>query len=157
SDAMRRWLFAHGVMPLYTPLGGSWVRAPQRSSAGLVAGLHRTWAYRCRRAALAWRSDPSGTSDGLPRSHPVVPDDERAARAIPGARQIGMQPGVALQALKEQTMVGPVGAARLSAARTGLTGGVGSHVDAQAACQGGLVHEQLLQVRKGPGARVPIG
>src|SRR5215468_8878831 len=67
-----------------------------------------------------------------------------------------MQPGVALLALKERTMVWPVGAAGVPAPRTGLTGG-GIHVDAQAACRGGLVREQLLPFRKGPVARVPIG
>ena len=68
-----------------------------------------------------------------------------------------MQPVVTLLAEEGQTMVRPVGAARVSAPRTGLTGVVGIHFDAQAACQDGLVREQLLQFRKGPLARVPIG
>src|SRR5260221_1089914 len=25
SDPMVRWMFSHGIMPLYTPLGGSWL------------------------------------------------------------------------------------------------------------------------------------
>src|SRR5215471_10028746 len=38
----------------------------ERSSAGLVAGLHRNAAYRCRRTALASRPSPSGTFDNCP-------------------------------------------------------------------------------------------
>src|SRR5215831_3814594 len=68
-----------------------------------------------------------------------------------------MQPVVALLARKEQTMLGPVGAARVATPRTGLVARVGIYFDAQAACQNGLVREQLLQFRKGPLARVPIG
>jgi hypothetical protein len=84
-------------------------------------------------------------------------DDQRSQRDIPGAHQIGMQPVVALLADKEQTMLRPVGSARVSTPRTGLAGVVSIHLDAPAACQGGLVHEQLLQFRKGPFARVSIG
>ena len=68
-----------------------------------------------------------------------------------------MQRVVALLARKEQTMLGPVGAARVAAPRTGLTGVIGIRFDSQAACHGRLVREQLLQFRKGPLARVPIG
>ena len=44
SWAIVRWLFAHGVMPLYTPLGGSWLNmaeALQRILVGrALAGQH---------------------------------------------------------------------------------------------------------------------
>ena len=36
SDAMRRWLFAHGSMPLYTPLGGSWLNMAESMQRILV-------------------------------------------------------------------------------------------------------------------------
>lgn len=36
SDAMRRWLFAHGIMPLYTPLGGSWLNMAESMQRILV-------------------------------------------------------------------------------------------------------------------------
>src|SRR5215472_9522469 len=33
---MRRWLFAHGSMPLYTPLGGSWLNMAESMQRILV-------------------------------------------------------------------------------------------------------------------------
>lgn len=36
SDAMRRWLFAHGIMPLYTPLSGSWLNMAESVQRILV-------------------------------------------------------------------------------------------------------------------------
>jgi DDE superfamily endonuclease len=36
SDAMVRWLFAHGIMPLYTPLGGSWLNMAESMQRILV-------------------------------------------------------------------------------------------------------------------------
>lgn len=38
SSSIVVWLFAHGVMPLYTPLGGSWLNMASQSSASSVAG-----------------------------------------------------------------------------------------------------------------------
>lgn len=39
---------------------------PRSKDAGLGSGLHRNSAYRCRRAALASASDPSGRTDKTP-------------------------------------------------------------------------------------------
>ncbi|GHO51202.1 hypothetical protein KSX_93650 [Ktedonospora formicarum] len=36
SDAMVRWLFEHGIMPLYTPLGGSWLNMAESMQRILV-------------------------------------------------------------------------------------------------------------------------
>ena len=36
-----RWLCAHGVMPLYTPVGGSWLNLASRSSGGSSAARSR--------------------------------------------------------------------------------------------------------------------
>jgi hypothetical protein len=36
SDPMVNWLFAHGIMPLYTPLGGSWVHMAESMQRLLV-------------------------------------------------------------------------------------------------------------------------
>src|SRR5256885_3775181 len=44
SDAIVRWLFKHGIMPLYTPLSGSWLNMAeslQRIVVGrALAGQH---------------------------------------------------------------------------------------------------------------------
>src|SRR5215470_10047644 len=98
------------------------VRAPQRYSAGLVAGLHRNSAYLERRAALASLSVTSGTSDNCPVAIQSCWMTSVSPRDIPGTHEIGMQPVMALPAEEEQTLLGPVGTARISAPRTGLTG-----------------------------------
>jgi transposase len=36
SDQMGEWLFAHGIMPLYTPLGGSWLKRAESMQRILV-------------------------------------------------------------------------------------------------------------------------
>lgn len=36
SDAMVQWLFAHGIMPLYTPLSGSWLNMAESMQRILV-------------------------------------------------------------------------------------------------------------------------
>ena len=36
SDEMVNWLFAHGIMPLYTPLGGSWLNMAESMQRILV-------------------------------------------------------------------------------------------------------------------------
>ncbi len=36
SDKMVSWLFAHGIMPLYTPLGGSWLNMAESMQRILV-------------------------------------------------------------------------------------------------------------------------
>ena len=35
-DKMVEWLFAHGIMPLYTPLGGSWLNMAESMQRILV-------------------------------------------------------------------------------------------------------------------------
>jgi len=73
-----RWLFAHGIMPLYTPLGGSWLNMTEsiqrilkrraldghypRTTAAIIAW----WAA----AARGWNQDPT----------PFVWGGKRAAR-----------------------------------------------------------------------------
>src|SRR6516225_6539891 len=103
---------------------------PHGSSRGLVAELHRNSAYLERRAALASLSVTSGASDGLSRGHPVVPDDQRSHSDIPGTHQIGVQGVPALLTDEEQTLPGPVLTAGVAAARAGLAGIVGIHLDA---------------------------
>ncbi len=55
------WLFAHGIMPLYTPLGGSWLNLPEgrprnRSSASSRGGHWRdSTRRRRRRSSGGWR------------------------------------------------------------------------------------------------------
>jgi hypothetical protein len=68
-----------------------------------------------------------------------------------------MQGVLALDADKEQPVLGPVALGGTPAARTGLTGIVRIHFDAETPSQGRLIGEQSLQFGKGPFARVSIG
>jgi len=58
------WLFAHGVMPLYTPLGGSWLNLPKghpqnRSSASSNGGRWMgTTHRRHRKSSVGWKRLP---------------------------------------------------------------------------------------------------
>jgi hypothetical protein len=58
------WLFAHGIMPLYTPLGGSGLN---------MASIRR----RRRRSSPGWRRQPvagigsPGRSSGAATAHPI--------------------------------------------------------------------------------------
>src|SRR5205807_10635394 len=44
------WLFEHGIMPLYTPLSGSWLNMPSPSN-GSWPGVH--WPVRHQRPLLS--------------------------------------------------------------------------------------------------------
>src|SRR6266513_6263171 len=77
-DKMVEWLFAHGIMPLYTPLGGSWLNMAESiqrvlkrralegthpaTPADIIAALEAT--------ARGWNRDPT----------PFVWGGQRAAR-----------------------------------------------------------------------------
>jgi hypothetical protein len=52
SDKMVDWLFAHGIMPLYTPLGGSWLNMAESMQRILV------------RRASPFRAVPSNSRAG---------------------------------------------------------------------------------------------
>jgi hypothetical protein len=67
------WLFAHGIMPLYTPLSGSWLNLPKghlrnRSSASSRDGhWWVTTRRRRRRSSPGWKRPPR---DGTGRRRP---------------------------------------------------------------------------------------
>ena len=50
-----------------------------------------TRAYRLRRAALASSLDTSGATDKCPVAHPVLPDEQRSHRDVPGTHQAPME------------------------------------------------------------------
>lgn len=62
-----RWLFEHGVMPLYTPLGGSWLNLTesmqrilvQRALAGQYLHTPRDIIRNLEQAAHAWNKAPT--------------------------------------------------------------------------------------------------
>jgi len=68
------WLFAHGVMPLYTPLGGSWLNLPKghpqnRSSASSSAAHWMDTTHRRRRrSSHGWKRLPMGGTGRRRRS-----------------------------------------------------------------------------------------
>jgi hypothetical protein len=80
SWAMVRWLFQHGVMPLYTPLSGSWLNmaeALQRIVVGrALAGQHPHSAAEL----IAWLEDAVAGWNAHPT--PFVWDGKRRERRV---------------------------------------------------------------------------
>ncbi len=74
------WLFAHGVMPLYTPLSGSWLNMAESVQRILVgralAGQHPTTALE----VIAWLEDTVAGWNAAPT--PFVWDGKRRERRI---------------------------------------------------------------------------
>ena len=95
SAAMRRWLFAHGIMPLYTPLGGSWLN--------MAESLQRILVRRALAGQDPQSPEPNhrlvGTDGGWlePGSHPVCVEwqaqrAQAASTAAPPGRLWGSGP-----------------------------------------------------------------
>lgn len=93
------WLFAHGIMPLYTPLAGSWLNmaeSVQRIVVGrALAGQHPADAQQAMtwlaEAVVGWNADPT----------PFIWGGKRAARrararerrhALPGSGAYSRRP-----------------------------------------------------------------
>jgi hypothetical protein len=80
SWAMVRWLFQHGIMPLYTPLSGSWLNmaeALQRIVVGrALAGQHPHSAAEL----IAWLEDAVAGWNAHPT--PFVWDGKRRERRV---------------------------------------------------------------------------
>jgi hypothetical protein len=78
SWSIVRWLFQHGVMPLYTPLGGSWLNMAESLQRILVgralAGQHPQSAAE----VIAWLEEPVVGWNVAPT--PFVWDGKRRAR-----------------------------------------------------------------------------
>ena len=70
------WLFAHGVMPLYTPLGGSWLNMAEsiqrilvrRGLAGQNPETPEQIIHWLEAVACAWNNDPTPFERGGARS-----------------------------------------------------------------------------------------
>ena len=80
STSIVTWLFAHGVMPLYTPLSGSWLNmaeSVQRSSCGrALRGQHPTTVNEL----ITWLEDTVAGWNANPT--PFVWDGKRRERRI---------------------------------------------------------------------------
>ncbi|HEX2184836.1 MAG TPA: hypothetical protein VHN78_04970, partial [Chloroflexota bacterium] len=80
SWAMVRWLLAHGVMPLYTPLSGSWLNmaeAVQRIIVGrALAGAHP----RSQAELIQWLEETVAGWNAAPT--PFVWDGKRRERRV---------------------------------------------------------------------------
>jgi len=63
SDKMVNWLFAHGIMPLYTPLGGSWLNMAESMQRILVRGQYpqtpRQIIEWLEQTVVGWNQDPT--------------------------------------------------------------------------------------------------
>jgi hypothetical protein len=67
TPAFVLWLCAHGILPLYTPLGGSWLNMAESIQKILkhraLDGTYPTWVpqiiYWLEAAARVWNSDPT--------------------------------------------------------------------------------------------------
>jgi len=80
SWAIVRWLFAHGVMPLYTPLGGSWLNMAEALQRILVAralaGQHPQTAMEM----IGWLEETVAGWHAAPT--PFVWDGKRRQRRV---------------------------------------------------------------------------
>jgi hypothetical protein len=54
SDKMVQWLFAHGIMPLYTPLGGSWLNMTESMQPILVRRALSGQSPQTQEQLIAW-------------------------------------------------------------------------------------------------------
>jgi hypothetical protein len=76
TPEMVLWLFAHGVMPLFTPLGGSWLNMAEsiqrvlvrRALAGQNPETPKQIIHGLEAVARAWNSDPTPFEWGGARS-----------------------------------------------------------------------------------------
>lgn len=90
TPALVCWLMAHGIMPLYTPLGGSWLNMAESVQRILVRraldGQHPTTAQQVMdwlaQAVRGWNADPTPFAWGGKRA-------ARRARASQRRHQVG--------------------------------------------------------------------
>ena len=67
TPSLRRWLLEHGVLPLYTPIGGSWLNLSesmqhilvQRALAGQDLHMPEQIIFNLEQAAQAWNKNPT--------------------------------------------------------------------------------------------------
>jgi hypothetical protein len=67
SDKMISWLFAHGIMPLYTPLGGSWLNMAEsmqrilvsRALSGQYPQIREQIIEWLEQTVAGWNQDPT--------------------------------------------------------------------------------------------------
>ena len=92
SWSIVRWLFQHGVLPLYTPLSGSWLNMAESVQRILVrralAGQHPQSAAEIIQWLSGWRTpSPAGIKPRLPSSG--MADDASAAFGHASAASAG--------------------------------------------------------------------
>jgi len=67
NDAMRRWLFEHGIMPLYTPLSGSWLNMAEsiqriivrRALSGQYPQTQKQIIEWLEQTVVGWNQEPT--------------------------------------------------------------------------------------------------
>ena len=78
SWAMVRWLFQHGVLPLYTPLGGSWLNMAESLQRIVVGRALRGQQPQNAAEIIAWLEDTVAGWNAAPT--PFVWGGKRQAR-----------------------------------------------------------------------------
>ena len=80
SGAMVRWLFEHGVLPLYTPLSGSWLNMAESLQRILVGRALAGQHPRTQAEAIAWLEDTVAGWNQAPT--PFVWEGKRHERRV---------------------------------------------------------------------------
>ena len=92
TPAFVLWLFEHGIIPLYTPLGASWLTWPNRFSALLSAGVGRQHprARRNHRMLSRHRGSPANAFHSQPAASPshLIPRLRRFTHRPIGAQTV---------------------------------------------------------------------
>ena len=86
----------------------------------------------------------------MPRVRPVLPDEQRSHRDIPGTDEIGMEGILTDLADKQEALVGAVVISGMPAYRAGEATVVGIHLDRHTPDTQGLVSDHAVQFGKGP-------
>jgi hypothetical protein len=87
SWSIVKWLFAHGVMPLYTPLSGSWLNMAESVQRIVCARALNGQHPQCAAELITWLEDTVGGWNAAPT--PFVWDGKRRERRV-RARQRGL-------------------------------------------------------------------
>jgi hypothetical protein len=80
SWSIVRWLFAHGVMPLYTPLGGSWLNMAESLQRILVARALAGQHPQAAQQIIQWLEETVAGWNQAPT--PFIWDGKRRARRV---------------------------------------------------------------------------
>src|SRR6266699_4451194 len=93
----------------------------------------------------------------MPRTHPVLPGEQRSQGDIPGTDQIRMEAVVTGLTHEEQSLVGPIVRRHIPTLGTRLTGLVGIDFDRHTPGTSGFVGDIAMQLCKCPPGGMAVG